>query len=54
MHRYSRVSRKYKNEVCRFNFWRFFTKFTIVAEPLPADKPKDEKKFDFTEKERCT
>ena len=35
LHRHSRTCRKYKNQICRFNFGRFFCNETIVAEPLP-------------------
>ena len=34
LHRHSKVCKKYKNEVCRFKFRKFFTKETLVAEPL--------------------
>ena len=33
-HNHSRTSRKYKNVACRFNFGQFFTKKTIVSEPI--------------------
>ena len=33
-HSHSKTCRKYKNIPCRFNFGQFFTKQTIVAEPL--------------------
>ena len=33
-HNHSKTCRKYKNIPCRFNFGQFFTKQTIVAEPL--------------------
>ena len=33
-HNHSKTYRKYKNVSCRFNFGQFFTKQTIVAEPL--------------------
>ena len=35
LHRHSRTCNKYKNQICRFNFGRFFCNETIVAEPLP-------------------
>ena len=33
--------RKYRNDKCRFNFGKFFTGRTIVAEPLPKDVPEE-------------
>ena len=33
-HNHSKTCRKYKNINCRFNFGQFFSKQTIVAEPL--------------------
>jgi hypothetical protein len=33
-HNHSKTCRKYKNIPCRFNFGQFFTKRTIIAEPL--------------------
>ena len=33
-HNHSKTCRKYKNVSCRLNFGQFFTKQTIVAEPL--------------------
>ena len=36
-HNHSKTCRKYKNISCRFNFGQFFTKTTIVAEPLNKD-----------------
>jgi hypothetical protein len=33
-HNHSKTCRKYKNVSCRFNFSQFFTKRTIIAEPL--------------------
>ena len=36
-HTHSRTCRKYKNVPCRFNYGRFFTEKTIIAEPLPDD-----------------
>ena len=35
IHRHSRTCRKYKNIPCRFNFGKYFSKETIIAEPLP-------------------
>ena len=43
LHRHSKTCRKYKNESCRFHFGRFFSKRTIVAEPLPPNMPENEK-----------
>ena len=40
LHRHSKKCRKYKNEVCRFEFGKFFTKETLVVEPLPENMPK--------------
>jgi hypothetical protein len=36
-HNHSKTCRKYKNVSCRFNFGQFFTKQTIVAEPLDVN-----------------
>ena len=36
-HNHSRTCRKYKNVACRFNFGQFFTKKTIIAEPIDAN-----------------
>ena len=36
-HNHSKTCRKYKNVNCRFNFGQFFTKQTIVAEPLDVN-----------------
>ena len=36
-HNHSKTCRKYKNISCRFNFGQFFTKRTIIAEPLSKD-----------------
>ena len=33
-HNHSKTCRKYKNTPCRFNFGQFFTKETVIAEPL--------------------
>ena len=43
LHRHSKTCRKYKNQVCRFHFGKFFSKRTIVAEPLASDIPEDER-----------
>ena len=37
VHRHSKTCKKYRNGKCRFNFGKFFTARTIVAEPLPED-----------------
>ena len=34
---------KYKNEVCRFKFGKFFSKEILVAQPLPESMPKEVK-----------
>ena len=34
-HTHSKSCRKYKNSECRFNYGRFFTERTIIADPLP-------------------
>ena len=39
LHRHSKTCHKYKNEVCRFHFGKFFSKQTIVAKPLPSNVP---------------
>ena len=36
-HSHSKTCRKYKNVNCRFNFGQFFSKHTIVAEPLEEE-----------------
>jgi len=36
LHRHSKTCRKYKNKSCRFNFGKFFTNKTIIAESLPV------------------
>ncbi len=36
-HNHSKTCRKYKNVTCRFNFGKFFTNRTLVAEPLNVD-----------------
>ena len=40
-HTHSRTCRKYRHIQCRFNFGQFFTKQTIVAEPLSTDLTAD-------------
>ena len=45
LHRYSKTCRKYKNEVFIFKFCKFFTKETLIAEPLPESKPEEMKVF---------
>ena len=35
LHRHSKTCRKYKNKVFRFKIGKFFSKETLVAEPLP-------------------
>ena len=42
-HNHSKTCRKYRNIPCRFNFGQFFTKSTIVAEPLSDNLPEDVK-----------
>ena len=41
VHRYSKTCRKYRNDKRRFNFGKFFTYRTIVAEHLPEDIPEE-------------
>ena len=43
LHRHWKTCRKYKNEVFRFKFGNFFTKKTLVAEPLPDSTPEEMK-----------
>ena len=40
-HNHSKSCRKYRNVPCRFNFGQFFTKTTVVAEPLTEDLDED-------------
>ena len=40
-HSHSKTCRKYKNVSCRFNFGQFFTKRTIVAQPLNENIDED-------------
>ena len=42
-HNHSKTHRKYKTISCRFNFGQFFTKRTIVAEPLKEDLDEETK-----------
>ena len=42
-HSHSKSCRKYKNSDCRFNYGRFFTERTIVAEPLSKEIPETER-----------
>ena len=42
-HTHSKTCRKYKNIQCRFNFGHFFTKSTILAEPLSDDIDEERK-----------
>ena len=43
-HSHSKTCRKYRNVPCRFNFGQFFTKRTIVAEPLPEELDEEVKR----------
>ena len=43
LHRLSQTCRKYRNQKCRFNFGKLFSRKTIVAEPLPLNLSDDEK-----------
>ena len=43
INRHSKTCRKYKNQKCGFNFGKFFTDHTIVAEPLPSETSLEEK-----------
>ncbi|XP_028408493.1 uncharacterized protein LOC114531049 [Dendronephthya gigantea] len=42
-HNHSKTCRKYKNVHCRFNFGQFFTKRTIIAEPLDENMDEEAK-----------
>ena len=42
-HNHSKTCRKYKNITCRFNFGQFFTKKTVVAEPLSEELDEESK-----------
>ena len=37
LHRHSKTCTKYKNEPCGFKFGKFFSKETLVVEPLPEN-----------------
>ena len=37
IHKHSNSCRKYKNVPCRFNYGRYFTEKTIIAEPSPTN-----------------
>ena len=43
IHCHSKTCCKYKNQKFRFNFTKFFTDRTTVAEPLPSKMPLEEK-----------
>ena len=43
-HNHSKSCKKYKNISCRFNFGQFFTKSTIVWEPLDGDLDEETKR----------
>lgn len=43
IHSHSKSCRKYKNQVCRYHFGRFFTDKTIVAVPLSENIDEEEK-----------
>ena len=43
-HSHSKTCTKYRNVPCRFNFGQFFTKRTIVAEPLPEELDEEVKR----------
>ena len=49
IHSHSRSCRKYKNHACPYYFGKFFTKQTIIAQPLPKELS-DEKKNMIVEK----
>ena len=42
-HNHSKTCRKYKNIPCRFNFGQFFTRQTVVAEPLDENTNEETK-----------
>ena len=44
VHMHSKSCRKYKNQMCRYNFGKFFTDRTIVSVPLPSDTCDQERK----------
>ena len=43
VHYHSKTCKKYKNNECRFNFGHFFSKKTIIAEPISPDISASEK-----------
>ena len=43
LYRHSKTYRKYKNQSYRSQFGRFFSKQTIVTEPLPSNTPENNK-----------
>ena len=43
IHSHSRSCRKYKNQMCRYHFGRFFTDRTVIAVPLLKEIPVDER-----------
>ena len=43
-HNHSKTCRKYQNIPCRFNFGQFFTKRTVVAEPISEELDEELKK----------
>ena len=43
VHKHSKTCRKYRNDKCRFNFGKFFTTRTIIAEPLPENMTEEVK-----------
>ena len=42
LHRHFKTFRKYKNQVCRFNFGNFLAIRTVVAESFPKNIPENE------------
>ena len=47
-HNHSKTCRKYRNVPCRFNFGQFFTKRTVIAEPLSEELDEEVKKSMLT------
>ena len=43
IHSHSWSCRKYKNQACRYHFGKFFTKKTIIAQPLTKEMSDEEK-----------
>ena len=43
LHAHSKTCRKYKNEICRFHFGKYFTDRTIIASPLSDELDEDTK-----------